>query len=549
METGQKLLPGPGGGKQSTRFWPKTTIHGAPAVLWLPALSVVVLMLLPILYLVFRTYQGGIELVDLLFRDRTLTLLKNTVVLTVVVTTASIAVAVPLAWLIGRTDLPGRKIWSVVTVLPLAIPSYVGAFTVIALLGPRGILQGWLEPLGVQRLPEIYGLTGASVTLTLLIYPYVLITVRAALHGVDRSYEESARAMGYGPWKTFFLVNIPLLRPAIAAGGLLVALYTISEFGAVSLLRYDTFTRAIYTQYANAFDRTLAAGLALLLVGLTLIVLGLEWKTRGRATYFRSFAGPGRPPARMKLGRWKPVALLYCTVITCLSLVIPIGVICYWLWRGVRAGEPLRLVWEAAWNSFYVAGLASVAAVCAAAPLALFAVRYPGTVSVLFEKLSYTGYALPGIVIGLAMVFFGANYAPWIYQTLALLIVAYVILFLAQAIGALHASLLQINPRIEEAGRVLGYSSVRIWATVTVPLIRRGVLAGGALVFLTVIKELPATLLLQPIGFETLATRIWSASAEGFWARAAAPALLLIIISALAMVFLNLRDSYSERDE
>lgn len=456
-----------------------------------------------------------------------------------IVTTASILISLPYAWLIQRTDLPGRRFWSVASVLPLAIPSYVGGYTIIAALGPRGMVQGWLEPLGVERLPDIYGLTGASITLTALIYPYVLITLNAALRGIDPAYEEAARSMGYGPWRTFLFVDVPLLRPAIAAGGLLVALYTIGEFGAVSLLRFDTFTRAIYTQYTNAFDRSLAAGLALLLIGLTVVVLIVEAVTRGRARYYHVSAGGGRPLTRIKLGRWKTPALAFCSAVSMLALVMPLGVISYWLVRGLRAGEPLRLVWDAAWHSFYVSGLAALVAIVVALPIALLGVRYPGKASSLIERASYAGYALPGIVVALSLVFFGANYAPWIYRTIGMLLIAYTMRFLPQAVGTIRMSLLQISPRVEEAARSLGFSGPRTWLQVTAPLASKGLLSGAALVFLTVIKELPATLLLRPIGFNTLATRIWGAASEGFWARAAAPALILIAVSALAMIIVE----------
>ena len=523
--------------RQSKRSWP--SLAATPVALWLPALLVAVVVTSPILYLVVRSYQGGMDLWQLIWRSRTLTLLGNTALLTVIVTTASIAIAVPYAWLVRRTDLPGRRFWAVAGMLPLAIPSYVGGYAVIAAFGPRGMLQGWLEPLGVERLPEIYGLPGASITLTALIFPYVLITVGAALRGIDPAYEEAARSLGYGPWRTFLSIDIPLLRPAIAAGGLLVALYTIGEFGAVSLLRYDTFTRAIYTQYTNAFDRSLAAGLALLLIGLTVAVLIAEALTRGRARYYRVSAGGGRPATRLRLGRWRTAAVAYCAVVVGATLIVPVGVVTYWLVRGLRSGEPLRLVWDAAWQSFYVSGLAAAVAIAAALPITILSVRYPSRLSLVIERATYTGYALPGIVIALSLVFFGSNYAPWIYRTVGMLLIAYSVRFLPQAIGAVRSSLLQVSPRVEEAARSLGYSGPRAWASVTIPLASKGVLSGAALVFLTVIKELPATLLLRPIGFDTLATRIWSAAAEGFWARAAAPALLLIAISALAMLFIE----------
>lgn len=518
--------------------------RGAPVVVWLPALVIALVVLLPLVYLWVRAAEGGSDLLDLIWRERTLSLLRNTVVLATVVTVASIVISLPAAWLTSRTDLPWRRFWSVALALPLAIPSYVGAFAIVAALGPRGLVQGWLETLlGIERLPEIYGLFGAALTLTLLSYPYVLLTLNASIANIDTALEEASRSMGYGPGMTFVRVTLPLLRPAIAAGALLVALYVFSDFGAVSLLQYNSFTRAIYVQYTGSFDRTLAAGLALVLVGLTVALLGLEAWLRGSAGYHRSTAGVVRPPTVAKLGRWKIPALAYCGSVVGLALVMPVGVIVYWLVRGLRAGEPLRLVWESAVNSAYVSGLAAVAAVVLAVPVVIFAVRYPGWLSGLVERATYAGYALPGIVVALSLVFFGANYATALYQTTFMLVLAYVVLFMPQAVGALRAALLQVSPHIEEAARSLGYNSPRVWLSVTGPLVKRGVLSGGLLVFLTVMKELPASLLLRPIGFNTLSTRIWGASSEGFWARAAAPALILIVISAIPMIVIALRQA------
>ncbi|MDI3340251.1 MAG: iron ABC transporter permease [Sphaerobacter sp.] len=518
-----------------------------PPLLVLPALIVALLMVAPLGYLVLRAAAAGPELLPLLWRDRTLLLIRNSLLLAATVTAACVAIALPLAWLTARTDLPGRRLWTVATSLPLVIPSYVGGFAVIATLGPRGALQSLLEAtLGIQRLPEIYGFFGAWLTLTLLSYPYLLLALRSALLGLDPALEEAARSLGLGPWGTFFRVTVPLLRPALLAGSLLVALYVLSDFGAVSLLRYDVFTRAIYNQYRGAFDRSLAAGLALVLVAITAVLLALDARARGRARYYRSTAGVTRPPARVRLGRWTPLALAYCAAIVTVTLVLPIGVIASWLVRGLRAGEPLRLVWSAALNSVGLSLLAGLVAILAALPIAILTVRHPSRLSHAIERLTYLGYGLPGIVVALALVFFGARHVPWLYQTLGMLVVAYLIRFLPQAVGTLRASLLQVSPRVEEAARSLGHSPPRVWLRVTMPLTYPGLFSAGALTFLTVMKELPATLLLRPTGFDTLATQVWSATAEAFWARGAAPALLLILLSALPMAVTAWRDSRFE---
>jgi iron(III) transport system permease protein len=500
-------------------------------------------MLLPLGYLILRSFEDGWSgVLEVLLDGSTLAVLLRSISLAVIVTGASVAVAVPLAWLTSRTDLPGRRLWAVLAALPLVVPSYVGGLVLISALGPRGMLQGVLAPLGVERLPEIYGLPGAALALTLFSYPYVFLTARAALGGMDPALEETARSLGSGAWRTFFRVTLPQMRPAIVAGALLVALYTLSDFGVVSLLQYDSFAREIYTQYRSAFDRTPAAILGLMLVALTAAILYTESRTRGRARYHRSGVGTARRGAQVNLGRWKWPALVFCGAVVSLALVLPIGILLFWLVRGLVEGEPLRLVWGAALNSVYVSAAAAALAALAALPIAVLAVRFPGRVSGLLERLTYLGYALPGIVLALALVFFGSNYVPAIYGTLGILLFAYVIHFLPQAVGATRSALLQVQPSVEEAARGLGKGPTAVLATVTAPLTRSGIIAGGALVFLTTMKELPATLLLGPIGFDTLATRVWTATSEAFFARAAAPAILLILLSAVPMYLLVIRE-------
>ena len=512
-----------------------------PAIVWVPAAVVAAAMALPLTYLVVRTFGAGGEAWELLFRVRVLETLGRTMLLALAVTGASIALAVPLAWLTVRTDLPFRRAWSVLTVLPLVVPSYVGGFVIVAALGPRGMLQEFVAgPLGVDRLPEIYGFPGAALTLVLLSYPLVLLSVRGALWGLDPSLEETSSSLGQGARSTFFRVVIPQLRPAIAAGALLVALYTLSDFGAVSLLRFEAFSYVIYLQY-DAGARTLAAASSLVLVVLALGLLLLEARTRGRSRYYRSTVGTVRPPPLIRLGRWRWPAFAFCGVVVLLALVMPIGVLGYWLGRGVLAGESLGLEWSTIFNSVYISALAAVAAILAALPVALLAVRYTGQASAWLERVTYLGFALPGIVVALALVFFAANYATPLYQNLGLLIFAYVVLFLSAALGVARASLLQVSPRVEEAASGLGKRHHEVLATVTLPLMRPGILAAAALVFLITIKELPATLILSPIGFKTLATSIWSAAEAAFFAQAAAPALLLVLASSVPLTFLLLR--------
>jgi iron(III) transport system permease protein len=518
-------------------LWPRRAPGPSPVVV-IVAVAVGVAMLLPASYLVVRIIQEGASAWEEARTASAREALARTAFLAASVTAATVAIAVPLSWLTVRTDLPFRRAWAVVFGLPLAIPSYVGAFTIVAALGPRGMLRDALSPFGIEALPEIYGFFGAWLTLTLFTFPYVMLPVSAAMRNLDRSIEEAARALGRGPAATFFSVTLPQLRPALAAGGVLVALYVLSDFGAVSLLRFDSLSRIIYVRYTT-FDRGGAATLAAMLVGLAVVVIAAESALRGRGRYHARAARPAPPPVR--LGGWRWLALAFCAAVAGLSLALPVSVILYWLVRGIRAGEAVGGIGDAAWNSAYVAAIAAVVAVVAALPVAGLNARYRSPLSWVIEKAAYSGYALPGITIALALVFFAANYAGWVYQTMLLLVFGYVVRFLPQAVAAARSAFEQVSPATALAARGLGKGRATVFARITLPQIMPGVASGGTLVFLTVMKELPVTLLLSPIGFETLATQVWSSTSQAFFARAALPALAIVAVSALPMLTMTRR--------
>lgn len=509
-------------------------------LLWLPAGLVAASLLVPVIYLFVRAASGSAGLAGVVLRPENLGVLANSLALAVAAAACSAAIALPLAWLTVRTDLPLRRMWTVLTALPLVIPSYIGAYLMVSTIGPRGLLQGWLEPLGVERLPSIYGFPGALAVLTFLSYPYTLLSVRASLLGMDPALEEASRSLGWSAWQTFWKVTFPQMRPGLAAGSLLVALYALRDFGAVAIMRYNSFTRVIYVQYQSLIDRSAAAGLALVLVAVTVGMIWLERRTQ-RAHRMYSSGSFKRPPAILPLGPWTLPATLFCAFVVLVSLVIPGANLVYWLVRGLAAGEQIGAHWDETFNSLAVSAGAAVMIVIAALPISVLSVRQPGRLSGLMERAAYIGFALPGVVIALSLVFFGANYAPAIYQTIPLLIFAYLVLFMPQATGAVQASLSQVHPNLEEAGRSLGRSPLDVFRRVTLPIVRPGLLSGAAIVFLTAMKELPATLILSPIGFGTLATSVWGAVNGVFFARAAVPALLLIVVSSLPMAILVLR--------
>jgi iron(III) transport system permease protein len=512
---------------------------GTHPIVWMPALVVAVAMLLPAVYLVVASSQlPGERVVEILTDPSTARLTGRTLLLAGSVTLASLILGLPIAWVTVRSDLPARRFFAIATALPLVIPTYVGAYALVAAFARGGLVESWF---GVVA-PSPYGFWGAFVALTLFTFPYVLITVQASLRGLDPTLEEASRLLGHGPVRTFFRVTLPQLRASAAAGGLLVTLYVLSDFGAVSILRYSTFTRALYLQYRSAFDRAPAALLGLLLVSLTIIIIALEARTaRDRGGQFGA-RGPTRPAPTVPLRAWRWPAAAMCSLVVLIGLVTPVTVIVFWLVRGLAAGETANLALGAAGRSLLAAGLGAVFGVLAALPIAIWSARSGSRIARLIERASFTGYALPGIVVALALVFFGIRVATPLYQTLAMLVFAYVVLFLPQAIGAIRTSLLQVNPNVESAARILGSSRLATLRRITLPLARRGALAGGALVFLTALKELPATLLLAPTGYDTLATRVWSATAEAFFTRAAFPALLLILLGSVPLAVAMIRE-------
>ncbi len=510
-----------------------------PLLLLVPALAVALLALLPLLYLILRAGSDLAGLEQILWRYRTLQVLFNTLLLMGAVAITATALAVPLAWLATRTDLPARRFWTTAFTLPLVVPSFVGALVFVAALGPRGLLQQILEPMGVDRLPSLYGFWGAWLVLTVSTLPYAFLTLRAACLGLDSCQEEAARSLGLGAWQTFRRVTLPQLRPAIALGGLLCALYTLGDFGVVTLLRYDSFTRAIYTSYRSSFDRTAAAALALFLTLIAVVVLILETRVRGRATLHRVSGGARRTAPVVRLGRWRWPALLMSAVVVTASLSLPLAVLGYWAARHVLTRVTSPYLLEATQTSVLLAAGAAIIAGVAAVPIGVLSVRYPSALSRCLERSTYLTYAMPGIVIAIAFVAITVR-TPW-YQTLGVLMMACACRYVAQAVGATRVSLLQISPRLEEAARGLGSTVPGVLWRVTLPLVRPGWFAGILLVFLTTIKELPITLLLIPAGERSLATLIWTAAGDARYGEAAVPALLLVAITAIPTFLLARR--------
>jgi iron(III) transport system permease protein len=476
---------------------------------------------LPIAYLAVRAGQGGAATWQWLLSSRLPGILGRTLGLGALTTGLAMAIAVPMAWLVSRTDLPGRSALTWIAALPLVFPPYVGAFAYLSLFG---------EPMA--------SVPGAGVVLALFTYPYIYLLIGSALRGGSQSLEEAARSSGATPAQVFWRVTLPLLRPALVAGALLVGLYALSDFGAVAMLRVETFTSAIYLQIRGRFDRSAAAALSMVLVVLTLVLIWLEERMQRQGARYYQTGGQWKPVRPVPLGRWRVPATLLAWGLGLGAVGVPAGMLAYWSVQGLSAGVFKADVLQYVGNTVVSAGGAAVAATVLAFPIAVLAARYPGPVSRFLFRTAYTGYALPGVVVALAVIFFFHRYVNPLYGTAWAMVAAYVIRFLPQSLGATHAGLGALAPSLEEAGRSLGLSSLGVLRRITLPLIAPSLVTGASLVFLNTLKELPATLLLRPAGFDTLAVRVWIEADEGFYAKAAPPALLLVLIAAVPMALL-----------
>lgn len=496
--------------------------HRAPWPLTASAAMVSVALLLPVTFLIWQASGVGWSLISrLLFRQLTWTLLVNTVELTLAVTVCAAVIALGAAWCIERTNLPGRRLWRVLMLLPLAIPDFVVGYTWSSLS------------------PVVHGLQGAVLVMSLGLFPLIYLPVAAALRRADSTLYEVARGLGLGRFTAFRRVVLPQIRPALLGGCLLVTLALLAEFGAFEILRFQTFTTEIFTEFTLGFNAPAASALSLLLVLLSLLALGGEHVV-GRRGSGRASAAQGTVASarvlrvqRYRLG-WATLPVLAgFAVLTGLSVGVPVSTVIYWRLQPPDTTLPPIPLGGAALNTVVYAGSAAILATIAAFPVALLFIRHRGRLGTLFERIGYLSQGLPGLVLALALVFFAIHAAYRLYQTPELLVITYAIMFFPLALVSLRASLAQAPPRLEETARSLGCRPVTALARVTVPLVAPGIAASAALVFLAAVVELTATLVLIPSGANTLATAFWAYQQNSSYASASRYAIVIVAIAAI----------------
>ncbi|MBB5372227.1 ABC transporter permease subunit [Acidocella aromatica] len=489
-----------------------------PALL-LAAGAVSLLVLLPLAVTAFNAASiGWGRAVMLLWRPLVGELLVNTLLLIACVTGLCAVIGTAAAWLMERMDVPGRRVWAPLMVVPLSIPSFISSYA-------------WLS---MSSAFATFG--GALLVVTIAYYPLVYLPVAAALREMDPALEETARTLGLSPCAIFWRVVLPQLRPALLGGMLLVAANTLVEFGAFALLRFRTFTTAIYALYRTGFSGAEPALLAMVLVLLCIACLAAEQLVRGTARYGRLARGARRSAARYPLGRWRHVALPGLVLFALISTGVPLGVIGFWL---TRANSAANTVAGGAWTDLLLSlwssvGLGLEGAVLTlllALPLALLAARHHGWAVALVERCAYLGQSVPGIVVALALISLTVHHLHPLYQSRLSLLFAYAILFLPVALVSVRAALSQAQQRLEEAGRTLGLNGFAVLWRITLPLTAAGLGAAAAMVFIGVSTELTATLLLAPIGTHTLATQIWADTSTIAFAAAAPYAAATALLS------------------
>ena len=475
------------------------------------------------------------------------------------------AIGAGSAWLVTACRFPGRRVLEWALILPLAAPAYVLAYAYTDFLQFSGPLQSALRTAtGWQAreywFPEVRSLPGAVAMFTLTLYPYVYLLARAAFLEQPRSLLEAARLHGHGPLRSFFSIALPLARPALAAGVALALMETLADYGTVSYFAVQTFTTGIYRAWLSLGDRVAAAQLATLLLAFVAALLLLERWNRGRMR----FAGGGAQHRlnAQELKGWRGwLAALLCTLPILLGFVLPAALLLRMALRDTETQSAAR-IWVLIGNSFTLAAVAALVTVALALLMAYAARLHKGRVVHAANRLAGLGYALPGAVIAVGILVpvtrldhvlaevlarFDIQVGLLLTGGIAALIYAYVVRFLALALQTVEAGLGKITPSMEDAARSLGYRPAATLKRVHLPLLRGSVLTAALLVFVDVMKELPATFVMRPFNFDTLAVQAYNYASDERLAEAATASLVIVAVGLLPLLILSRQIARSGR--
>jgi iron(III) transport system permease protein len=488
-------------------------------------------------------------------------LVFNTLVLLAGVAAGVLLLGVGLAWLTVMCDFPGRRLFDWALMLPLAIPAYVLAFVALGLLDYAGPVQSALRGIFSADgfwFPAIRSTGGVITVMALVLYPYVYMLARSAFLTQGQGTLDAARVLGLGPWRTFFRVALPMARPAVVAGTSLALMETLADFGTVAIFNYDTFTTAIYKAWFGLFNLQVASQLASLLLLFVALALFAEQRLRGRARYHEGTRGG--QPRRHKLAGWRGWSVtLTATLVFSLAFLLPVVQLLAWAWNVIEADLDSRYL-GLLLHTLLLGVVAALLTVLGALALAFARRRRRDRLTRSAVRVATLGYALPGSVlaVGIMLTFTGidnfinvvmrllgsASSGQVLGGTVVALLAAYVVRFLAVAFGPIESGLGRIRQSLPEAARCLGAGNGEVLRRIYLPLLRPGLLTAALLVLVDVMKEMPATLLLRPFGWDTLAVRIYEMTSEGEWERAALPAITLVLVGLLPVIILVRRSAH-----
>lgn len=521
------------------------------------AVLVTVICVIPYLGVLAASFSGSLETLGHLADTVLARYIGTTVVLVTLVMLGSAVIGAGAAWLVTMTEFPGRRWLEIALALPLAFPAYVLAYGYTHILDHPGIVQSTLRDLtgwGARDywFPEIRSIGGAALMLTLVLYPYVYLLARAAFAAQGSSTFLAARVLGRSPFKAFLNVSLPMARPAIASGVMLVAMETIADFGTVAYFGVQTFAVGIYTSWFTMADRAAAAQLALGLLSVALLLVVLERTSRGGASYANGRRAA--PLQRLQLSKWhRMLAALFCLMPVLLGVVLPVlalGTMAIGSEQDLLSPRYLGFIR----NSLTLAGIAAVLTVLAAVVLGTLHRVYSTRLTGASLYLARIGYAVPGgvIAVGLLVPFaaFDNGLDAWMRAnfdfstgllftgSIWLLILAYLIRFLAAAIGAYEGGIASIGPNMDAAARTLGQDMPGLLRWIHMPLLRTSLLTAGLIVFVDVMKELPATLIMRPFNYDTLAVQAYRLASDERLEGAAVPSLVIAAIGLIPVILL-----------
>ena len=520
----------------------------------LGAVGVVVALALvaPLVALPLAYVRGGLRF-DAIARRLLPTAFTNSLVLALGVGAITLVVGGGLAVLVSFYEFPGRRWLDWALVLPLAIPSYVLVYVVLGQYGLANPLQSNLFGEGL-RLPGVRSRAGAILVLSAVLYPYVYILARSSFMGQSRQAVEAARSLGLRYRQAIWRVAVPLSRPALAGGTALAVMEALADFGTVDLLGVQALTTAIYRVWYGAFDKDAAMQLATVLVGLALTLLAIERVLRGRARYHQAL-GRGVAITPVRLRGWRGwLAAFPCVALLALVFVIPVAQLVAWSVETIADGRVDPRIGNAIFSTLMLGAIAATTAVATGAVIAYALRVQPSRLGRTTARLATIGYAVPGTVVAVAVYVplvwvdrrlvdgaeatFGTDIGLVFTGSILGLIVAYLVRFHALSYTSIESRMGRIQPSLDDAARSLGADRARVFADVHLPLLRPGLAAAALLVLVEVMKELPATALLRPLGRDTLAITVWEATKDSRVDTAALPALLIVLVGLLPIILL-----------